>query len=200
VSRCPAATLEDDGVCIPVPKLGEDDLQEPAKVGAVALLPQRPTSLDGFRLPLAPSQPGPLAQLRPSNASLLVHVAEGTPVLLRDLEGQVGAASLLDADAPRRRVRTLHEVQWGSERRRVLMVLEGLTPRLLHPGPLAADTPLGLVDAGRQLSLEVRLIRKDVDPAATPTDPESSVAVDPRNLLQLVRPGPGTAHTAAESE
>lgn len=187
---CPPGHLNDDGLCIPVPPLGELTSDDDA---SIELLPGRPEDYGRYLTPLA-SRPAVSAG---RGLGVFIAAPKGTPVTAIELEAQVGPAQRWTTAGLSARLLTLHRVERAGSLRTYALVYDGLT---FEPAPGLADiavgTPLGRIagDGDRAgLGVEVRQLRRGVDPAALGAEAllldSNSLACDARNVLPL-KPGP----------
>lgn len=191
-SRCPKGTLEDHGVCVPVPAAATA-----AEIGAndsIPKLPERPQSLDAYLLP-ALGAPKLAIQSPPKEVgdgsvspALVLAVTAGANVVhhVRSTEGVTFTPAKVIAESS--------EGGWvllsQTERRTAfesttLFLYTGLTPK---PTP-AADGPslmLGLTRGG-ELSVAARRMRpgKKAELNTDAWNSAQSVATDIRNVLPL---------------
>jgi hypothetical protein len=214
-SRCPAGTLPDANVCVPLPAAVTTDSAARHGQGlggpeprVVPRRPDRPADVRRYRWPVAltaaglelvaPSPPGPTPQPHVAGGALIVQ-APGEPVRLVSLEHQTGAAHVwYTGKLLGQSVVTHHVVQRAAERRDYLVIhgnLAAPAPELSRGAELGAGSILGRVaDSAHSdrvgLLLQIRQVRSTVDLSRLQpsriTDDAWSIAVDPRNVLPLL--------------
>jgi hypothetical protein len=190
---CPAGTLPDEGVCIPVPRRVALAPRAPADAeGRIARRPDRPADYLRYVLPFearaveAPSLGGDDGGLSPGSVVLVTPA--GTVVHALTLEGQDGPATALFAGPlVGLTVVTQHVVETGGRRRVLLVVLGNLaTVSVVAHATVSGSDVLGTT-GGTPLSLAVRAVRDgiDVDALSGPEllDDANSVPEDARNVL-----------------
>jgi hypothetical protein len=183
-SRCPPRTLEDRGVCIPVPVAKE----QTASAELVPLQPGRPTQLTAYRLPvpgvarlvnLSEAEVPP--RFRVEGQAVVVNVPEKTQLSSRDLGG-LQTATVAGSDPAGGWL--LLNVTTPSPSLVLLAGLAELMPNLVQGQPLPAGT---LAVSSRTVWLAARqlLPGRVATPSAEAWQAQASVAVDIRNLLEL---------------
>jgi len=194
-ARCPAHTLEDEGVCIPVPKPQSADPE-----GYIARLPERPDELAQYRLPLqgpaelvaAEAAPVP-EQLRRPGQALAIRCASPTPITAEFL----GSAVVVGVDHEQGWAILTHATPQLGRALTALVLLGGMkeVPEELQAGPVPATARLGTCN--EVLWLTVRGLRTAEPTSLQAWQGDGSVGVDPRNVLGLledeVPPPPSTA-------
>lgn len=205
---CPKGTLEDDGVCVPVPP------PRPASSAAadsVPKLPERPLSLDAYQLPalgtpsldslpgalakvVLPAQPArdtwPAAFELPTPA-LLITTSPGTPVshLLQPPNSDAHEGRVLAAGASGQWLLLGHELTRAGHTLRYLALYAGLADSKVASANLAlsAVKPGIGKTAAATLVIAFRQLRpgNSFEPNLSSWSAESSVGMDPRNVLPL---------------
>ncbi len=208
-AECPAGSLPDHGVCIPVPKL-EPTMTAPRQVVGVPRRPDRPTELSRYVLPVDlfdPKQPPaglpPLGEVLPETVEqrllgIAIPTARGADVRMVFLEGQKSDATVAYAgDLIGPTVITRHAVDQRGEERVYLVFFGNLstTPTLKPGATVATGTKIGavgelLTPGEPRLYLELRQLRTDFDLQSSPPDawldPANTISVDIRNALTLL--------------
>lgn len=185
-ASCPAGTLPDQGVCIPVPPAEAVLAVSTTQLG---LMPGRAEDYGSYLTPISayPATPAD------DGLGVLIPAPPRTLVTLISLEHQLGSARRIILPGPEPRLFTLHRVSRHAVTRTYLLGYEGLT---FDPNAPEADlpvgTPLGRVSSspsrGRTaLRLTVRQLRRGANPERLPPQrllsDAVSLACDPRNVL-----------------
>lgn len=187
ISRCPPRTLEDHGVCIPVPVT--QGQESSAQGELVPLLPGRPAELSAYHLPVSGTVQ--LANLsaaevpprfRIEGQALAINGPGATALSSRDLL-PFDSGTVVGSDPVAGWL--LLRVEQPSPSLVLLAGLVGLMPHLVLGDTLPAAGPLA--HSGKVLWLSARQLLPAHAKEPTPEDwqPSASVATDVRNLLQL---------------
>jgi hypothetical protein len=203
---CPAGSLPDESVCIPVPAPAGSAAAGGRSVARIPLQTDRSSDYARYSLPLPAAPQARVSWARDDAAfatdagaqlpGLALWTAPGTPVVARALNGQQGAATaVFSGRIVGATLVTYHVVRQGGQgdvRQEYLVGMGNLgagdlpAPRIsLDDGVTVAKT------GGRPLYLDVRLLRPGVDPWSLPPDAllddASSVSVDARNVYPLAK-------------
>lgn len=189
LGRCPPGTLEEDGLCVPVP-IGP----KTAPQTAIAKLPERPTQLSAYRLPVTGEanwvdleQAEVPLLFRVQGQALVVNTAEGVPLGAPELapfdQARVVAYSISGGWLLLCPVKASDSEPWH------LVLIAGLSElsNEVQPGrPLPSVQPLARTSPA--LWLAARQVLPGHEPPFSARDWQAnrSVAQDLRNLLQLV--------------
>jgi hypothetical protein len=188
VPSCPAGTLPDQGVCIPVPPA---ETLVPASTSHLGLMPGRAEDYASYLTPIS-AYP---ARAADDGQGMLIPAPARTVVTLISLEHQIGSARRLVLPGPEPRLLTLHKVSRHAVTRSYVLVYEGLSfDADAAEADIPVGTPLGRVSAspgaGRAaLRLTVRQLRRGAHPdqlrAHRLLSDAVSIACDPRNVLPV---------------
>lgn len=192
IALCPAGTLPDQGVCVPVPR----PLSTASSEHGIPKRPDRPADYQRYRLPVDPStSPSvlPTAALDAGLAKMGVSIAApaGTPVSVPTLEDQIGPSEVvLTGKLVGDSLVTHHRTRSSGRERDYVLVLGNLDAVREFAQKSAVDPNAPVAKVGSvPVYFEVRLLRSGVDPFAVPAerllDDAETVAVDPRNVLRL---------------
>lgn len=189
LGRCPRGTLEEDGLCVPVPNAQPVT----APQTAIAKLPERPTELSAYRLPmageaswLALEQAEVPLLFRVSGQALQVNTAPGLPLTAEKLApfeaARVVAYSISGGWLLLCPVKASDSEPWHLV---LIAGLNELTPEVQPGLPVPNTKPLALTS--RTLWLAARQVLPGHEPPFSARDWQTnrSVAQDLRNLLQL---------------
>jgi hypothetical protein len=185
-SRCPPRTLEDHGVCIPVPLPKAGDTDAPI----VPLLPNRPKELEAYRLPVAGQsewvdlKDAPIpAQFAVAGQSLAIATSQSADIT-RASWSVLEQSTLISSDP----MKGWLLVGLGNPYPTLVLIsgLSELRADLVSGKALPANVTLGrtkgtLFVAARQLLPAAKGVL-----SAETWQASSSVAVDLRNLLDLL--------------
>lgn len=187
-STCPAGTLPDQGVCIPVPPA---EAVIPASTSHLGLMPGRVEDYGSYLTPVS-AYPATAAE---DGQGVLIRAPARTVVTLISLEHQVGSARRIILRGSEPRLLTLHRVSRHAVTRAYVLGYEGLTfDADASDADLPVGTPLGRLSPspghGRAtLRLSVRQLRRGADverlPAHRLLSDAVSLACDPRNVLPV---------------
>lgn len=191
-SACPAGTLPDQGVCIPVPPA---EALVAASSSRLGLMPGRVEDYASYLTPIS----GYRATAADDGQGVSIPAPPRTVVTLISLEHQLGSARRIILPGPEPRLFTLHGVSRHGVTRFYVLGYEGLTfDAAATDADIPVGTPLGRVSAnpggGRAaLRLTVRQLRRGVHPDRLPAhrllSDAVSLACDPRNVLPA-KPAP----------
>jgi len=213
-SRCPRATLPDEGVCIPVPvrwagkTTAAAKKRGPSAQPSIPRRPDRPVDHERYRWPVPLLPDGALSSAELDLPSLAVGMAatglalaqeSGTKVELVALAGQAAEADVLYVgDLVGITVVTRHPVREGGRLRDYLAVfgqLEDVAPSLERGCNVRDGSVIGHVDGSEPggqayLYFEIRRVRHNVSANELPyhqlTLAAYTIPCDPRNVLPLV--------------
>lgn len=191
--RCPARTLEDDGVCVPVPPPPETAAR------MLALQADRPKTWDAYRLPIAGAsaslvalQQAPVpAAFRVAGGALVLRAAPGTPVRCPFAAEDTAHVAAVDREAGWLLFRHRSQKQATPLIRLLLLAgLKELNPELVEGSRCEPELVVGRAQDALSLALR-RVESAAVDggvsaPAQFVAD--SSLTEDVRNLLPLLGP------------
>lgn len=199
LALCPAGTLPDQGVCIPVPRARPEARSE----AAIPKRADRPADYGAYRLPVAASGSPAVVSTEAAGSDggvrglgISIAAAAGTPVTAMALDGQDGPSEIVFAGSLiggtviiRSTVRT------SGRTGNYLSVIGNLDePRGLAPKTELQDGAEIGKSGPEPLYFEIRLVRAGVDPFAVPADrlldDSQTVSVDVRNLLRRRRAEP----------
>jgi hypothetical protein len=187
---CPAGTLPDEGVCIPVPP---PEAFVAASTAQLALMPGRVEDYGRYLTPIS-AYPATEAD---DGQGVLIPAPARTVVTLISLEHQIGSARRIILRGPEPRLLTLHRVTRHAVTRTYVLVYDGLTfDTDAVDAEVPVGTPLGRVSPSRgraALRLTVRQVRRGTRPDGLPPrrllSDAVSLACDPRNVLPT-KPAP----------
>lgn len=197
-SRCPPRTLEDHGVCIPVPVT--QGQESSAQTELVPLLPGRPTELGAYHLPvsgaaqltdLSAAEVPP--RFRIEGQALAINLAGAAALSSRDLL-PFDAGTVVGSDPVAGWL--LLKVDQPSPSLVLLAGLVGLMPHLVIGDKLPANGTLAQSGKVFWLSARQLLPAHSAQPTPDAWQASASVATDVRNLLQLkagVQPAPAAS-------
>jgi murein DD-endopeptidase MepM/ murein hydrolase activator NlpD len=198
-SLCPAGTLPDHGVCIPVPPT---EATSPARGSRWSLyetlpkLPDRPADYARYRYPMKVPTSGPRLLDTAGDArhaGLAIAADPGAAVSAIAIAGQVGPGTVLYAGPLiGATVITRHAVTEHGRAQQYLIVdgdLGHVAAGVRAGATVAAGAPLGSIGGGAHLYLEVRRLRQGVDASKLSVkallDDAHSIACDARNVLPV---------------
>ena len=160
--------------------------------------PDRPTAYEDYRWPVELTAEGIVTDEPSALGSLFIPQRRGAVVRAEQLVHQVGDAEVLAIDElVGTTVVTLHTLRHAGGLREYLVFYGSLaetSPGLKRGANVAPQTVIGKVgDSGQpgsvRLYLEVRQLRRNVDPKGLPMPelrhPARSIACDPRNVFPL---------------
>jgi murein DD-endopeptidase MepM/ murein hydrolase activator NlpD len=202
LGQCPPGTLPDGRACIPVPESPAEPGDLPASPAVrdetIPRRPDRPESYARYDWPVALSPAGVLSPDAGASGSLAIPQQRGVEVRARKLVHQVGDAEVLAiTDLVGNTVATLHTLRHPGGLRQYVVLYGGLgeiDPGLKRGANVAPGAVLGKVGDSAvpgdvHLYVEVRQIRRNVDPRALPIaelrKSARTVACDPRNVFPL---------------
>lgn len=190
--RCPARTLEDDGVCIPVPAAPETSSQ------TLALQSDRPAKWDAYQLPVAdasaslvPLQWAPIPEeFRVAGSALVLRAVPGAAVRCATTPQSPAEIVALDRDAGWLLMRHRSTEQAKTLLR--LQLLAGLNLTAEVTEGAACEPGLILGRASDAVTLAVRRVEPATADAGVDVRAQfasaSSLTEDVRNLLPLITP------------
>lgn len=185
---CPAGTLPDQGVCIPVPPA---EALVATSTSHLDLMPGRFADYGRYLTPLTAYPP----VAADGGPGVSIPAPARTVVTLIALERQVGSARRLSVPGPEPRLLTLHRVERHGVTRTYILSYEGLSfDTSAADAELPVGTPLGRLSPGAgqarsALHLTVRQVRRGIQAEQLPPQRLLSDAVslscDPRNVLPM---------------